>query len=105
MNLPLPIDRTPEYPITRFWYGKGAQYDSIEELIEKDKDYFLWCVKAFQDVTMEQAEHYFKWWGEYLPDEVIAPEGTVPYSHTKQDQGVFYGKLCEMYGQKKRNLL
>lgn len=94
-----------EYPVTRLWYGKGAQYSSIEELIEQNKDYFLWCVTKFQDVTQEQAEHFFRWWGEYLQEDYIAPEGVTPYSHSKGDAEDFYMKLCEEYSRCKRNLL
>lgn len=93
-----------EYPIQRFWYSKAARFSSIEELIDKDPEYFIWAVETFQDVTPAQAEHFKEVYGMELPKWVISPEECVPYIHPKEapllDPG--YEELCKEYDKKYR---
>ena len=93
-----------EFPIKKFWYGKGAAYRDIEELIEKNPKWFIWAVETFQDVTAEQAEHFKKIWGMELPPQVIAKgeliesiNGGVPYEYHKGDTEETYKNLCRKY--------
>jgi len=93
-----------EYPILRFWYGKGAKYSSIEELIDNNPSWFIWAVEKFQDVTPAQANHFKERYGMELPLEVISDVS--PYEHTKNSPNpdTNYMKLCEEYAREKRTI-
>ena len=100
-----------EYPIEKFWYGKGAAYKDIFELIEKNPKWFIWAVESFQDVTEAQAEHFKKLWGMELPESVICPNiileavlGGKVYEHKKGDTDETYIELCKIYNQKRAEL-
>lgn len=93
--------REGEYPIVRFWYGKGAKYKTIEELIDNEPKLFLWYVEKFQDVTVKQAQHFKDRYGMDLPDEVISD--VEPYEHRKgaPSPDTEYEKICEEYFKQK----
>lgn len=113
--------RKGEYPITRFWYGKGAKYGSIEALIRENPQYFIWTVEKFQDVTKEQAELFHNIYGMELPQEVVCfspikeleiplngTTYTVRYPFEPKDfprsiLGELYEKVCEEYLLQKRD--
>ena len=63
-----------EFPIKKFWYGKGAAYRDIEELMEKNSKWFIWAVGSFQDLTPSQAEHFYEVYGMRLPNELICSQ-------------------------------
>lgn len=94
-----------EYPIERFWYSKAARFSSIEELIDKDPQYFIWAVETFQDVTPKQAEHFKEVYGMELPKWCIAPADCPPYTHPRGAplDDPEYEKLCEEYDAKYRD--
>ena len=88
-----------EYPIVRFWYGKGARYRSIEELIDGNPKWFIWAVENFQDVTPTQAKHFSDKYGIELPTEVIAD--VEPYEHKKGSPSpdTVYEDICKEYSK------
>lgn len=95
-----------EFPIKKFWYGKGAAYKSIEELIEKRPGWFIWAVETFQDVSPSQAEHFREIYGMELPNEVITSQevldslnGGSPYEYKKGDTEEVYKDLCRKYAE------
>lgn len=96
-----------EFPIKKFWYGKGAAYKDIEELIEKNSKWFIWAVGSFQDLTPSQAEHFYKVYGMRLPNELICSQELLneinngePYEHKKGDSEEVYKNLCRAYADK-----
>lgn len=96
-----------EFPIKKFWYGKGAAYRTIEELIEKNPKWFIWAVETFQDVTEEQARHFYEVYSMELPPYVITPQsvmneinGGSPYEYKKGDSEEIYKDLCRKYTDK-----
>lgn len=79
----IPIPNHPhEWPIVKFWYTKHAGW-TIEELIDKDTEYFEWVVNTFQDVTPQQAAYYHKRTGRKVPDAYI--RNVEPYLWQKGD--------------------
>ena len=93
-----------EFPIKKFWYGKGAACKDIEELIEKNPTWFIWAVEKFQDVTPTQAKHFKELFKMDLPDEVICSQelldrinGGLPYEYKKGDSEEVYKELCRKY--------
>ena len=85
-----------EYPVVEMWYGKLAG-SSIEKIIDLDPEYFIWIVKQFQDVTVQQADYFKDKYGMELPANVVAPPGTVPYQHKKDSPEKEYINLCKTY--------
>lgn len=93
-----------EFPIKKFWYGKGAAYRDINELMEKNSRWFIWAVETFQDLTPEQAEHFKEVYGMELPSEVICSQELLdkinngkPYEYQKEDTEDVYKDLCRKY--------
>lgn len=93
-----------EFPIKKFWYGKGAAYRDIEELMEKNSGWFIWAVERFQDLTPKQAEHFKEVYGMELPKELICSQkildklnGGEPYEYKKGDSEEVYKNLCRRY--------
>lgn len=93
-----------EFPIKRFWYGKGAAYKSIEELMEKNSSWFIWAVETFQDLTPQQAEHFKEVYGMDLPSNLITSQELLdeinngePYEWKKGDSEDVYKDLCRKY--------
>lgn len=93
-----------EFPIKKFWYGKGAACRSIEELMEKNPKWFLWALETFQDVTPGQAAHFEKVFGMDLPKEFICSQELMdeinegnPYEFKKGDSEDVYKELCRKY--------
>ena len=83
-----------EYPIVRFWYTKHAGR-TIEEIIDKDLDFFLWVVSTFQNVTPRQAEYFTKKTGKTLNPIVI--DNVEPYEYVKGDPEEMYAELCSTH--------
>lgn len=81
-----------EYPIVRFWYTKHAG-KTIEEIIDKDLDFFLWTVSSFQNVTPQQAKYFEKKTGKILNPRVIVD--VEPYEYIKGDPEEMYTELCK----------
>ena len=93
-----------EFPIQKFWYGKGAACKDMEELIEKNVNWFIWAVENFQDVTPKQAQHFKEVWKMDLPRQVITSQklldeinNGLPYEHKKKDTEDVYKELCRKY--------
>lgn len=93
-----------EFPIKKFWYGKGAAYRDIEELMEKNPGWFIWAVETFQDLTPSQASHFEEVYGMELPESVVCPQhlldeinGGLPYEFKKGDSEDIYKDLCRKY--------
>lgn len=59
-----------EAPIRAFWYGKKAG-QTIEEIIDTDPTYFIWCVGQFLNVTPAQAAYFQNKYNMELPPNVI----------------------------------
>lgn len=74
------------------WYGKMAGH-TIEDIIEHNVEYFIWMVKAFQDVTVSQAKFFRDKWGMDLPEEVI--KNVPPYTYNKKAPKGEYESLCK----------
>ena len=96
-----------EPPIKFFWYGKGAAYSSIEELMEKNPRWFIWAVESFQDLSPDQAQHFREVYGMDLPKEVITSQelleeinGGLPYEYKKGDSEEVYKDLCRKYADR-----
>lgn len=81
-----------EWPVTKMWYGKMAGH-TIEDIIENNVSYFIWMVKAFQDVTVKQAKFFRDKWGMDLPEEVI--KDVPPYTYSRKAPEKEYESLCE----------
>lgn len=94
-----------EWPVVKMWYGKMAG-KTIEEIIDNYPRYFIWMVKAFQDVTVTQAKHFQDRYEMELPREVI--QDVIPYEYIyKHSPEGEYERLCkgeitieETYGYK-----
>lgn len=93
-----------EFPIKKFWYGKGAAYRDINELMEKNSRWFIWAVETFQDLTPEQAEHFKEVYGMELPSELVCSQELLdeinngkPYEFKKGDSEDVYKELCRKY--------
>ena len=93
-----------EFPIKKFWYGKGAACKDIEELMEKNPKWFLWAVETFQDLTPAQAKHFEKVYGMDLPKSLVCPQklldeinGGLPYEFKKGDSEEVYKEMCRKY--------
>ena len=80
-----------EYPIVRFWYTKYSGM-TIEEIIDKDIDFFLWAVSSFQNVTPQQAKYFEKKTGKVLNPRVIVD--VEPYEYVKGDPEEMYMEIC-----------
>ena len=96
-----------EFPIKFFWYGKGAAYSSIEELMEKNPKWFIWAVETFQDLSPDQAEHFKEIYGMELPKEVIASQELLDeinsgeaYGFKKGDSEEIYKNICRKYADR-----
>lgn len=87
------MERVREYPIVRFWYSKAARFKSIEELMDNDPDYFLWALGAFQNITVDQANHFEEKYGLKIPPKFV--EDVPPYEHMKGDPVELYQELCD----------
>lgn len=81
-----------EWPVTKMWYGKMAGH-TIEDIIENNVSYFIWMVKAFQDVTVKQAKFFRDKWEMDLPEEVI--KDVIPYTYSRKAPEKEYERLCE----------
>ena len=91
-NLQLSKDRPSEWPIVKFWYTRHKGL-TIEELIDKHPDFFLWAVATFQNVTPAQAEYYHKKTGRRLNQMVI--QDVEPYEWQPGDPEGLYMDLCK----------
>ena len=80
-----------EYPIVRFWYTKYSGM-TIEEIIDKDIDFFLWVVSSFQNVTPQQAKYFEEKTGKILNPRVIVD--VEPYEYVKGDPEEMYMEIC-----------
>ena len=85
-------NRKGEWPISRFWYTKKKGM-TIEEIIDKDLDWFLWAVVTFQNVTPKQAEYFFKRTGKKLNQKLI--QDVEPYEWQPGDSEELYIELCD----------
>ena len=81
-----------EWPIVKFWYTKKKGM-TIEEIIDKDVDWFLWAVKTFQNVTPKQAEYFFQKTGKKLHNSFI--QDVEPYEWMVGDPERLYMYLCD----------
>lgn len=95
-----------EFPIKKFWYGKGAACRDIEELMEKKPRWFIWAVERFQDLSPAQAAHFKEVYGMELPKEVITSQelldeinGGLPYEYKKGDTEEVYKDICKRYAE------
>ena len=85
-------DRRSEWPIVRWWYTtKKGQ--TMEEVIDKDIDFFLWAVTTFQNVTPAQAEYFTQKTGKVLNKILI--QDVEPYEWQKGDPEELYMELCD----------
>lgn len=98
------VTKVREFPIKKFWYGKGAAYRDIDELMEKNSKWFIWAVETFQDLTPAQAEHFKEVYGMDLPSEVICKQELLdeinngePYEFKKGDTEDIYKEMCRKY--------
>ncbi len=91
--LKLSEQRHSEYPIVWLWYTKYKGL-TIEQLIDKDVDYFRWMVINFQNVTPKQAEYYYQKTGKRLNPKVI--QDVQPYDFQEGDPELsLYEELCQ----------
>lgn len=82
-----------EYPIVRYWYTKYKGM-TIEEIIDKDIDYFRWLVSTFQNITPKQAEYYYLKTGKTLNPVVI--QDVEPYEWQEGDpEESLYMEICK----------
>lgn len=87
-----------EPPVLRFWYGKGAKYKSIEELIDNNPSWFIWAVDTFQDITPKQAKYWQdKYPGLDLPEEVIVDVDPFVPGPNNSENNRQYSQLCVQY--------
>lgn len=84
-------NRFGEWPIVSWWYTKKKGL-TIEETIDKDLDWFLWAVCAFQNVTPAQAEYFYKKTGKKLNPKLI--QNVEPYEWVKGDTEEMYMEIC-----------
>ena len=99
-----------EWPVLKMWYGKMAG-KTIEEIIDTQPTYFIWMVKAFQDVTVTQAKHFQDKYEMELPPEVVRDVPPYEYIYKHSPEGE-YERLCkgeitieETYGYKVKHSL
>lgn len=85
-------NRIGEWPIVKFWYTKKKGL-TIEEVIDKDLDWFLWAVLTFQNVTKKQADYFFKKTGKRLNQKLI--QDVEPYEWVNGDPDELYMELCK----------
>lgn len=85
-------NRKGEWPIVRFWYTKKKGL-TIEEVIDKDLDWFIWATVTFQNVTPKQAEYFFQKTGKKLNSKLI--QNVEPYEWKFGDSEDLYMELCE----------
>lgn len=85
-------DRKGEWPIVRFWYTK-KKGQTIEEIIDKDLNWFLWAVTTFQNVTPQQADYFYKKTGKKLNPKLI--QNVEPYEWKSGDTENLYMELCD----------
>lgn len=81
-----------EYPIVKFWYGKGARFKTIEDLMDGNPDWFLWALERFQNVTVGQAKHFKEKYGLDIPSRFV--EDVPPYEYRVGDPEALYQELC-----------
>lgn len=82
-----------EWPVLKMWYGKMAG-KTVEEIVDNYPRYFIWMVKAFQDVTVTQAKYFQDKYGMDLPPEVI--QDVIPYEYIyKHSPEEEYERLCK----------
>ena len=92
MNRSINTERR-EWPIVRYWYTK-YKGKTIEEIIDKDVEYFRWLVATFQNVTPQQAEYYHKKTGRSLNPLVI--QDVEPYEWQEGDPELsLYEEICK----------
>lgn len=92
MHNKLKKGRYPEYPIVRYWYTKYKGL-TIEQIIDRDVDYFRWLVANFQNVTPKQANYYFQKTGNRLNPKVI--QDVEPYEWLPGDpEETLYMEIC-----------
>lgn len=87
----IPKDRFGEWPIKFWWYTKKKGM-TMEEVIDKDLDWFLWAVCTFQNVTPEQAEYFKKRTGKTLNSRLI--QDVEPYEYKTGDTEEMYMEIC-----------
>lgn len=86
-------NRRSEWPIVRYWYTRYKGL-TIEQIIDKNVDYFRWLVATFQNVTPKQAEYYFQKTGRRLNPKVI--QDVEPYEWQPGDpEETLYAEICE----------
>ena len=88
-------DRFGEWPIEFFWYTRKKGM-TIEEVIDKDLDWFIWAVCTFQNVTPSQAEYFYKKTGCRLNKKLI--QDVTPYKWQKGDRGEMNG-CCQRHSR------
>lgn len=82
-----------EWPIVCYWYTKYKGM-TIEEIIDKDVDYFRWLVSTFQNVTPRQAQYYTQKTGRVLNPIVI--QDVEPYEWQEGDpEEMLYMEICQ----------
>ena len=92
VNVRIPLPANIARPIVRFWYTK-KKVQTIEEIIDKDLDWFLWAVNTFQNVTQTQADYFFKKTGKKLNPKLI--QNVEPYEWKTGDSESLYMELCD----------
>lgn len=85
-------NRKGEWPIVRWWYTKKKGL-TIEEVIDKDLDWFIWAVVTFQNVTPKQANYFFQKTGKKLNQKLI--QDVEPYEWQIGDTEELYMELCD----------
>ena len=84
--------RRGEWPIVMWWYTKKKGM-TMEEVIDRDLDWFLWAVCTFQNVTPAQAEYFKKKTGRELNPLLI--QDVEPYQWQRGDKDEMYMEICE----------
>lgn len=84
--------RKGEWPITKWWYTRNKGL-TIEQTIDKDLNWFLWAVTAFQNVTPAQADYFYRKTGHHLDPKVI--QNVEPYEWKKGDPDELYMEICK----------
>lgn len=80
-----------EWPIERFWYTRKKGL-TIEEIIDKDLDWFCWAVKTFQNITPQQAQYLEQKTGKKINPKYI--QDVEPYKWMPGDPEELYMELC-----------
>lgn len=89
---PISNSHRHEWPVVMMWYTKHAG-KTIEEIIDKDVEYFEWMVRTFQLVTPKQAEYYKQKTKKQIPQEYILD--VEPYQWEKGDSEKLYMEICD----------